>query len=321
MASEFRILSHSKDGWILHADCINMPVSFVNGLRRIMLRGLPTVCIRDVQILTNTTQLPHEVLHHRMELLPVAVLPDETRIIRDAVVECKVLPTTTDRLIFTSDFEVEQGRDGVLMNDRDLGTPLLFARVRANEALHMRGRLMIDTERASQVCTATLSFHVDDALVKQKREEFIQSGQDVRIFDNSLAQRLVSRDERGRPNWIDLHIESVGVMKAKDCLHQACLLLRTRVDRWIADALERIGRDQEANSYRITMETGDHTIGALLQEVIYQNEAVTFVSYDIPHPLQPTLVLRFHTQATPESVLKEANKMIHEYCDHVEQAK
>jgi DNA-directed RNA polymerase subunit L len=45
---------------------------------------------------------------------------------------------------------------------------------------------------------------------------------------------------------------------------------------------------------------------------------VSFVAYDIPHPLRKTTVLRFHTDKTPESILKYANETIEEYCSEVE---
>jgi DNA-directed RNA polymerase subunit L len=56
----------------------------------------------------------------------------------------------------------------------------------------------------------------------------------------------------------------------------------------------------------------------LMQEVIYSDSNVNFVSYDIPHPLKNTMVLRFNTKKTPESILKTAAEAIEEYCSVVE---
>jgi DNA-directed RNA polymerase subunit L len=61
------------------------------------------------------------------------------------------------------------------------------------------------------------------------------------------------------------------------------------------------------------LDIGGHTIGVLMQEVIYADE-VQFVSYDIPHPLKPEMVLRFNTKKSPEKVLETARKSIEEYC-------
>ena len=66
----------AKNGLELSLQLRNFPVPFVNALRRIVLANIPTVVLRDVQILENTTQLPHEMLKHRFEMLPVNVSPD-----------------------------------------------------------------------------------------------------------------------------------------------------------------------------------------------------------------------------------------------------
>jgi DNA-directed RNA polymerase subunit L len=317
--AEFKITAKSKNGFKLSSEFRNFPVTFVNSLRRIMIHGVPTVAIRDVQILGNTTQMPHEMLKHRMELLPVNVLPDDAGAIRDALIELRIHPdATTDRLITTDDFVVEAGRNNILMKDRDLDTPLLFLRVRKNEMVHMRGRLAIDTDVASQVCTATMFYHLDEELVKQKREEHIATGEDVRVFDNFLVQRHYSRDEMGRPNWINLDVESVGVMASKKIIGSAVAILKQRMDAWLDEANEKIGREPEPNSYRITLDSGGHTVGSIIQEIIYHSEMASFVSYDVPHPLRSTLVIRIFSDKKPEDILKKVRSDIHEYCAIVE---
>jgi DNA-directed RNA polymerase subunit L len=56
----------------------------------------------------------------------------------------------------------------------------------------------------------------------------------------------------------------------------------------------------------------------LLQEVIYSDQNVGFVSYDIPHPLRNTMVLRFHSKKSPEGILRTAKETIEEYYSLVE---
>lgn len=305
----------------LSCELKNFPVSFVNGLRRILIGNLPTVVVRDVQILENTTQLPHEMLKHRVEMLPVNVHPTDAATIKDAKIELKILPDRerdTVRTITTDDFVVESGREGLLMKDRDLGTPLLFLRVRKGESVHVKARLSLETQHASQVCTATTRWHVDPELAAAARKEFVEEGNDPRIFDNSLIQRYYSRNEAGRPNWIDLSIESVGVLPAKELLKMAVSVLRKQLNEYMKDALDNIQKEADEGTYNVTLEKGGHTIGYLMQEVMYSDSNVNFVSYDIPHPLRNTMVLRFHTTKKPESILKTAKDTIDEYCLVVE---
>jgi len=141
----------------------------------------------------------------------------------------------------------------------------------------------------------------------------------VRVFDNFYIRRYYSRDpETGDPNWIDLDIESVGVLSCKEILKLANGILRQRVDKWMDEAMEKIGREPEPNSYRITLESGGYTVGNLIQKVMYDTGMCSFQSCDMPHPLRPTVVLRFYTEERPENVLKTVRTRIHEYCGIVE---
>lgn len=311
----------ANNGFELSCELKNFPVSVVNAIRRILIGNLPTVVIRDVQILENTTQLPHEMLKHRVEMLPVKVSPDDAAVIKDAKIELRVLPDKESdrvRTITTDEFVVESGREGILMKDRDLGTPLLFLRVRKGESVHIKARLALEQDQVSQVCTATTGWHIDPELAAAARKEFVEAGNDGRIFDNSIVQRYYSRDERNRPNWFDMNIESVGVLPSKDLLRMAVGILRKKTDSYIKEALENIQRESDEGSYTISLEQGGHTIGYMLQEIIYSDSNVKFVSYDIPHPLRNTMILRFNTSKKPESILKTAKDAVDEYCLVVE---
>jgi len=314
-------LKTSNHGFELECELKNFPVSFVNGLRRILIGKIPTVVVRDVQILENTTQLPHEMLKHRMEMLPIKVSPTDSTTIKDAKIELRILPETVKeetRTITTDDFVINSAHPNIIMKDRDLDTPLIFLKVRKGESVHISGRLSLENDQVSQVCTATTEWHVDPDMAKQARKEFVEAGNDGRIFDNSLIQRYYSRDERGRPNWINLRIESVGVLSSKDIFAMGISILKKQVESYVKEALENIQRESDEGTYSISLQQGGHTIGYLMQEVIYHDANVNFVSYDIPHPLRNTMILRFNTSKKPESILKIAHDTIEEYCSLVE---
>ena len=311
----------SNRGFELGCELRNFPVSFVNGLRRTLLGNIPTVVVRDVKILENTTQLPHEMLKHRMEMLPINVVPTDSTTIKDAKISLRILPETEKddtRTITTDDFVIDSSYPTILMKDRDLDTPLLFLRVRKGESVHIEARLSLENEQVSQVCTVTSGWHIDPEVANQARQEFVNAGNDVRIFDNSLIQRYYSRNENGRPNWFDFSVESVGVLQSKDIFAMGVSILRKQVDTYIKEALNNIQRENDENTYSIVLEQGGHTIGYIMQETIYGDSNVNFVSYDILHPLKKTMVLRFNTTKKPESILKTAKDVIEEYCSVVE---
>jgi DNA-directed RNA polymerase subunit L len=252
------------------------------------------------------------MLKHRVELLPVNVSPEDTEIIKNASIHLE--KNTKESLeITTDDFTIKDGRDNLIMKDRDLDTPLLFLRLKPNESVHVTASLSL--EKGSQVCTAAMAYHIDSERVKNERKNWVDKGEDPRIFDNFYYQKYYSIDEIGRPNWIDLSIESVGVISSQDIMKYAVKELKKQISTWISEAIEKITR--EGDSYNIKLESGGHTVGALLQEVMYHS-GVKFVSYDITHPMKPVLVLRFVTENQPESLLKETLKTISDYCEIVE---
>jgi len=311
----------SNNGFELDCELKNVPVSFANALRRILIGNIPTVVIRDVKIIENTTQLPHEMLKHRMEMLPVNVSPTDSTTIKDAKISLHLLPDSDlqeTKDVTTDDFVVTSSRQDILMKDRDLGTPLLFLKIRKGESVHIEGRLALENEQVSQVCTATTRWMIDIDMATKARKEFQEAGNDVRVFDNSLVERYYSRNEHGRPNWFALHIESVGVLKSKDILSMAVVILRKQIDEYMKDALVNIQKEKDDGTYSISLDMGGHTLGYLMQEVIYGDANVNFVSYDIPHPLKRTMILRFNTTRKAETILKTAHDTIEEYCSIVE---
>ena len=311
-------LKTANSGFEFSCEFKNFPVTFVNALRRIVLGSIPTVAIRDVQILENTSQMPHEMLRHRVEMIQVNVLPDDASTIRDANITLHTLPSNQPRMITTDDFAMESGRENILMRDRDFNTPSVLLRLRPNETVRMKARLALDTVGVSQVCVATTSWHVDPELAKVKRKEYEDSGKDVREFDNFHVQRCWSRDANERPNWIDMNIESVGVLKARDILGMAVKILRKKLQEYIAYSVEHIQREQDDGSYSVLSELGGNTIGYLLQEVMYSDRNINFVAFDPLHPLKEAKVIRFNTAKTPESILRAAKDTIEEYCSVVE---
>jgi DNA-directed RNA polymerase subunit L len=321
MATEIVNFKNSKSGFECSFELKNVPVSFVNGLRRILIGRIPAVVIRDVQVLENTTQLPHEMLKHRMEMLPVSVNPGDATTIKDAKIEIRILPEMEKpeaRIITTDDFVIESSHPDILMRDRDINQPLLFVKVRKGESLHMRGKLAVEFEQVSQVCTATTSWHIDAEMAKIARKEIEERGGDVRTFDNILIQRYYSRGENGRPNWFDLSIESVGVLPAKEILKIGISVLRKQVSDYQKEAMVNVQKESDENTYNVTLDQGGHTIGYLMQEIIYGDKNVNFVSYDVLHPLKNTMILRFNTTKSPESILNNAFGAVEEYCAIVE---
>ena len=290
----------SLGGYRLDMEFKNVPIAFVNGIRRILLAEIPTVVIRDVEILDNNTAMIHEMLRHRVEMLPVNVRPEETGVVRDTKIELRYLSTETTQKITTNEFVVSGPRKNVLLNDRDLDQPLFFMNLKPGESIHVRASLGIDMVGSSQVCVATFKNHIDPDVAKLNKDTYTMEGGDARVFDNYEIQRSYARDLQGRPYWFDFTVESIGVVPAKDLLKQAIGVLQNKVVEWCKSPILR----EEDGWYSIESETEGHTIGALAQSMIYTAALADYVSYQIVHPLLPKMIVRFKSKVPPETVIE-----------------
>jgi DNA-directed RNA polymerase subunit L len=304
----------SLNGYRLDMEFKEVPIGFVNALRRICLADIPTVVLTNIQILENTTSMTHEMIRHRVEMLPVRVLPEEAAILRDTKVELRFLSAPTEREVTSDDFVVTGPRKEVLMHDRDLGTPMFFMLLKPGEALHIRATLGIQTTGASQVCVSTFKNHIDPQQAETDRKLYVETGGDPRVFDKFLIQRSYSKDETGRANWFDFAVESIGVAPAKDILTRAADILQGKITEWAKTPVMR----EENGWYRMETEGETFTVGQLVQELMYSGGLVEFVSRDVGHPLVPKLTIRFQTKTIqPEAVVEKCKAQALALCENV----
>jgi len=312
MASSFaENIQTSIGGFRMTFELRGVPVQFANALRRMLLNETPVVELTDVQILENTTLMPHEMLKHRVEMLPVNCRPSEEDTVRNARFLLRVPPVTDGptRMLTTSDFVVESAtRTNLLLKDRDLDTPMFFLKLRPAETVHLTARLRVNPS-SSQMCVATYSYHVDEELAKLDEEKY----EDKVQFANFHRQMSFHRDEKGRPDWFDFTVESLGVVPAKDVVLYCLKDLMRRAPLWIKET--PIVREAEPSVYHLVSTVEGHTLGALAQNIAYNLGMCTFVSYDVPHPLRPEMKFTFRSvEKTPEEVLGAVVAKIVELC-------
>lgn len=145
-------------------------------------------------------------------------------------------------------------------------------------------------------------------------------------FQRTTALRYVKRDANGDPVGVRFHVESVGQMDPVYIFREGVIALATRARAAMAEVstlysnrgllegdtktirsirLELvIGNDEANDEYLIRFRDEDHTLGALLQDIVLRkakaddpdNYSKWFVGYRIPHPLTPVMVMRFHRE-------------------------
>ena len=301
----------SLNGFRLDCELKGVPVAFVNALRRILLAELPIVVVTNVEILENTTTLTHEMLRHRVEMMPVNVKPEEVGVIRDTRLELKTGATDVPKEISTDDITVFGPRKEILLKDRDLQTAGYFLRLVPGQALSFKATLGLGS--GSHVCVSTFRNHCDPEKLKNVRRDWELSGKDVREFDSFYFQKFYERDENDRPYWFDFTVESVGVIPAKDLLKMATQVLKDKLVEFLKLPVQR----EEPGWYRIEAEGETFTLGHLVQDLLYRDKNVEFVSRDIGHPLLPKLIVRFSTKQQPEKILETFKREALELCENV----
>jgi DNA-directed RNA polymerase subunit L len=214
--------------------------------------------------------------------------------------------------VTTDNFGVTGGRNDIILKDRDLGTPLYFLKVKKDEQVNITASLRVNP-LSSHVCVSTYSYHVDPEKALADRETFLEAnpGQES-LFDNFYKQKSFHTNEKGRPDWFDFTVESIGVIPAVELVKDAITLIKKRIVEWVKT---EIVRENEANVYMITTETEGHTLGALIQAVLYESGLVDFVSYDVPHPLRSEMRVRFLTEKTTDEIMSYVSTKVAGYCD------
>ena len=315
-------LRTSLNGYRLDAELKTVPISFVNGLRRILLSEIPTVVVSNIQILENTTSMTHEMIRHRVEMLPVNVRADEVAVIRDTQLELRTAAEKEPREVTTDDFAAVGPRRDILLKDRDLDTPLLFIYLKPGESIHIKATLSVLATKGSQVCVSTFKNHIDPDVAKIDRDTFVaQAGDDpvaqreaAQLFDSFHIQRSFHRNKEGRPDWFDLAVESIGISSAVDLLKKAVEVYQEKINEFVKIPVLR----EEEGWFRMEVPGESHTLGSLVQEVLYLSQLTEFISADIGHPLVPMLVIRFNTKtSTPEAVVDYFHKQASSLCENV----
>ncbi len=63
------IVESGDDEWI-RVELRDVPIAVANGIRRMILREVPTMAVEEVLIIENSSAMPNEILAHRISLIP-----------------------------------------------------------------------------------------------------------------------------------------------------------------------------------------------------------------------------------------------------------
>lgn len=137
----------------------------------------------------------------------------------------------------------------------------------------------------------------------------------MREFNTLEINRCYLKNETtGEPNSFDFTIESVGVLDPMYIVSRACEAGIKLCDKYTSETLPQDVLVQPIEGlvpgFDFFFQKQDHTLGHLMQawidENLMNNGTISFIGYDIPHPLRDEMVLRVGIQNGDEAVARNA---------------
>jgi DNA-directed RNA polymerase subunit L/DNA-directed RNA polymerase alpha subunit len=153
---------------------------------------------------------------------------------------------------------------------------------------------------------------VDPASLKEdnEREEALK-----REFNTMEIQRCyLKNEETDEPYSFDFTIESIGVYNPVDIVRKGLEAGKKLCESYAGVTLPQNGHIEPADArilaYDFILRNEDHTFGHLIQAWIDENllgkSVVTYVGYDIPHPLKDIMVIRIGVSDNNEESARTA---------------
>lgn len=298
----------------------------------------------DCTFHVNTCALHNEFLGHRISLIPIHLPdnvidmyePDMYRFVIDMQnTGTEVLLVTSEHIkVFDKDgreLEVEE-RNKMFPPDPITKDYILITKLRPNlydtqhgERLHVEFKARSGTAKQnaswSPVSLCSYKFVTNVAEAEEALAEKLKNITDeeertraTKIFETLECQRYYYKDDNGDPNQFIFSIESECALTPVYMFNKALDILVGKLNALISDpekcSVHAINEEQ--NLYAITITNENHTIGNLLQVLIYENfikqrKGVTFAGYNMPHPLESRIILklRFDKNTDVDAFIKD----------------
>jgi DNA-directed RNA polymerase subunit L len=313
-------------------------ISFMNAIRRICIADININCvdINSITVFTNTSCLNESMLNKRLELSPIY----KKSIYDNLKVSLNI--TNNDhniKSVYLTDFVVlnkHSNKEEQYQPDDIFVYPrILFAKVQYGETIHMEGEFTSnnsndDNSAFCPVCPISFHFKQDETEVANKlkeiKDEFKQN--DFKLRD---ADRLYKKNSKNEPTICVYTLESCGNMSSHQIFSEGLDVMRNKLQTFITNVktsdtgssieIKKADYNVESFDYRIRDE--DTTLGNILQDYLFEHSNVNFVGYDIPHPLDPLLIIRIglnkdNTIDGNNAVMIEVSTMLIGYIDELQ---
>lgn len=302
------LVSNVNKGELLTFKIMNVDVSIVNSIRRVILTEIPTLVFRGfphfsnkINITKNNTKFNNEYLKHRISCVPIYVQDEKDfeNIKNNYEIRVSVVNKSNESVyVTTKDFRLYNKETDKEIKEKQLFRPdpisndyipicCLMPRISdTDEPEELTMVIQFDTGTAKEdscwnVVSKCMYINVpdeDEIEKKAKKFELKEDEKDFRLLD---AQRLFI------PNYYLMTVETVGVFENEAIVIKACEYIKYRLTE-LSTFLNKEGRFSEQSfvkdkyglfeensiataesMYYLRIENDDYTIGKIMEKYLY----------------------------------------------------
>ena len=298
-----------EENGILDFTIEGINVSFINGIRRIILSDIPTLVFHcfphdqnDADIHTNTTRLNNEVLKQRLSCIPIHI-SDASLPYKELVVEINMKNESENTIdVTTEHFKIKNISSGKYLQESAVrkifppcpitGDYIVFARLRPKVSTIAPGEeLSISAKMSLHTASEDGTFNVASTCAYKFTVDKMKQDQ---IWQNKLAE--ISAEEKADPdvlallqqNWynheglryfkkdsFDFKLETIGVYTNEELVQKACEILIQKLKN-IHDTIEDTGIIEKSistipNSVDIKLINTGYTVGKIIEYMLHKN--------------------------------------------------
>lgn len=307
--SKVKISNMDETNGLLKFVISDINVSYINGIRRIILSSIPCYVFRsepyeknEINIIKNKTRLNNELIKQRISCIPIHINDLNNFPFNDYIVELNVKNTTNNKMIVTTEnFVLKNIKTNNIISinetrkifppDPITGDFINIVKLRPKlsdnqneEEIHLEAGINIGTAEENGmfnvVSTCAYGNTKDPLLIKEKWGE----------IEKDLKEKKTSKEdiEKIKKDWMlldskryyiedsyDFIIESIGIYSNFKLLELACSILIKNIYKTLdniknnSDYIDNV-YDTMDNVYIITLYKEDYTVGKILEYNMYK---------------------------------------------------
>lgn len=313
----------------------NVNVCIVNGLRRVIKANIPTVIIdrKSVKVNANMSPLNDDIIRDRLELTPIHLDDEQLKSWHDSgpyTFHIKMHNKTTTTVPVTSkSIQVYSIANRAIVSDkiRDelfppspvSGDHVVLAYLRPSpsnsEELDIEFNAIKGTgsklHNPTSICSHV--YRVDDALAAKQFEIDSKTapGLEMSQFLTLAGKKCYKKDAYGDATEMEMTVHSETclspgflVTSAFDYMIERVGDLPIRMKQGNNFEIKEI--DAVNNAYRVTLGDENHTMGSLIQALLYghwrNGDKVRSIGYNQPHPSEDIIVIKIQLARAGDDV-------------------